>query len=202
MRHGHVENPRDILYGRMPGFRLSQLGIDQARAAARVLKNLKPSALYTSPLLRCRQTARYILEYHPGLRLRISNLITEVLTPYQGMPGAVIKCLRNDVYTGTPNGYEKPSDIVRRAQRFFNRVRRSYPGGTIVAVTHGDVIAFSILWARGYDLVPENRLHLGKVGIAGGYPVHGSITELTFLTDLPDERPRISCRTAHVQITS
>ncbi len=202
VRHGHVENPHNILYGRLPGFRLSQLGIAQARATARALKTLRPAALYTSPLLRCRQTARYIHDYHPGLHVHVSCSITEVLTAYQGVPADILDRRGGDIYTGAPPGCEQPHDIVRRARRFFNRLRRRYPGNIIIAVTHGDVIAFSALWARGFDLVPENRLCPEKTGIPGGYPAHASITEFAFFTDVPEERPRVSCRIAEGRITS
>jgi broad specificity phosphatase PhoE len=34
LRHGEVHNPDGVLYGRLPGFRLSDLGERQAQAAA------------------------------------------------------------------------------------------------------------------------------------------------------------------------
>jgi len=37
IRHGHVDNPKDVLYGRLPGFRLSDKGRQQARLAAAAL---------------------------------------------------------------------------------------------------------------------------------------------------------------------
>ena len=37
LRHGEVENPTKILYGRLPGFRLSPLGEQMAKAAAQAL---------------------------------------------------------------------------------------------------------------------------------------------------------------------
>jgi hypothetical protein len=37
LRHGEVENPDKILYGRLPGFRLSALGEQMAKAAAQAL---------------------------------------------------------------------------------------------------------------------------------------------------------------------
>ena len=37
LRHGEVYNPDRVLYGRLPGFRLSDLGIAQAKVAAEFL---------------------------------------------------------------------------------------------------------------------------------------------------------------------
>ena len=36
LRHGEVYNPDKILYGRLPGYRLSELGVQMAKAARRV----------------------------------------------------------------------------------------------------------------------------------------------------------------------
>ena len=60
MRHGEVHNPRAIFYGRMPRFRLSEAGRRQAEAAADYLAGAPLAAIYTSPLLRARQTAAII----------------------------------------------------------------------------------------------------------------------------------------------
>ncbi len=34
LRHGQVENPRNILYGRQPGWKLSERGHEMAKAVA------------------------------------------------------------------------------------------------------------------------------------------------------------------------
>ena len=50
MRHGHVHNPQNILYGRLPGFSLSEMGIGQAQAAGEWLADKPISAIYSSPM--------------------------------------------------------------------------------------------------------------------------------------------------------
>lgn len=57
VRHGTVDNPRDVFYGRLPGFVLSVEGDRQARAAAEALRHEPIAAIYTSPMRRARQTA-------------------------------------------------------------------------------------------------------------------------------------------------
>ena len=191
VRHGHVENPEDVLYGRLPGFRLSDRGVEQARCAAVFLGSVRLAALFSSPLLRCCQTAREILRLQPQLSLRLSRRIIEVRSAYEGCPARIIDRRRGDIYTGIPEGFEQPGDIVRRTKRFLRSIRRRYPGGTVAAVTHGDVIAFTVLWAQGFALTPANKLRLAQAGIADGYPAHASVTRLAYLTDSPDERPRV-----------
>lgn len=59
VRHGEVHNPDGILYGRIPHFHLSERGHQMAQAAASDLKSQrrKVTSVYTSPLLRTRESA-------------------------------------------------------------------------------------------------------------------------------------------------
>jgi broad specificity phosphatase PhoE len=60
LRHGEVENPTKVLYGRLPGFRLSELGEQMAKAAAQALAGHDVTYIASSPLERARQTAEPI----------------------------------------------------------------------------------------------------------------------------------------------
>ena len=126
IRHGEVHNPEKILYGRLPGFRLTARGMEQARAAGRLLGGKPLDAVYSSPLLRARQTAREILANRNALKLHISSLINEVCALYQGRPGAEIDALGGDVYTGAPACFEQPAEVVARTRRFIARMRRRH----------------------------------------------------------------------------
>jgi broad specificity phosphatase PhoE len=191
VRHGHVHNPQKILYGRLPRFRLSTRGVEEARAAGRFLNGTGLAALYCSPLLRARQTARQIQSFRPELPLRQSRYLVEIHTAYEGRPGAEVDALHGDVYTGAGPPYEQPADIVRRVLKFFAMARRRHPGGSLAAVTHGDVIVFAMLWARGFALTPRNKAQLQALGFTGGYPATGSLTEFVFRTDSARELPKI-----------
>ena len=57
LRHGEVHNPDKILYGRLPGYRLSELGVRMAKAAAQSLADRDVTYLVASPLERAQQTA-------------------------------------------------------------------------------------------------------------------------------------------------
>ena len=60
LRHGEVHNPDKILYGRLPRYKLSKEGIQAIKKVGQKLKNKKINHIYTSPLLRARQTAGII----------------------------------------------------------------------------------------------------------------------------------------------
>ncbi|MBC7763639.1 MAG: histidine phosphatase family protein, partial [Candidatus Saccharibacteria bacterium] len=57
VRHGEVYNPKGILYGRLPGYHLSELGQRMAAAAAGELAGHPITALYASPLQRAQESA-------------------------------------------------------------------------------------------------------------------------------------------------
>ena len=57
LRHGEVHNPGGVLYGRLPGYRLSELGVQMAKLAAESLAGHDVTHLVASPLERAQQTA-------------------------------------------------------------------------------------------------------------------------------------------------
>ncbi|MDT7721991.1 MAG: hypothetical protein QOE94_3002, partial [Mycobacterium sp.] len=57
VRHGEVYNPEGVLYGRLPGFSLSDKGIQQAQAVAESLADRDIVAVIASPLQRAQETA-------------------------------------------------------------------------------------------------------------------------------------------------
>lgn len=192
VRHGRVQNPSHIFYGRLPGFSLSKKGRLEAAGAALALKNFKIEKLFSSPMLRCRQSAIEICHYHPRLELRQSRLITEVHTPFQGQPSKAVRLRGGDVYTGIGPEYERPEDILKRVQKFISRTRRTFSGKHVVAVTHGDVILFMVLWAGNFAATPKNKKKFKTLGILEEYPATSSITTFSYTSDLKDERPSIA----------
>jgi len=192
VRHASVHNSSNIFYGRLPGFSISKRGGLEAARTARALKDLIIEEIYSSPLLRCRQTAIEILNYHPHLKLRQSSLITEVLTPFQGKSSEMVDLRAGDVYTGVDSKYEQPEDILFRVQKFLSRTRRTCSGKHIVAVTHGDVILFMMLWASHFSTTPLNKKRFTNLGVLKEYPAVSSITTFSYSTDRKDERPSIT----------
>ena len=57
MRHGEVHNPAGVLYGRLAGYHLSELGEQMAERVADSLKDHDITHLVASPLERAQQTA-------------------------------------------------------------------------------------------------------------------------------------------------
>ncbi|MGH3779865.1 MAG: histidine phosphatase family protein, partial [Pseudonocardiaceae bacterium] len=83
LRHGEVHNPQGILYGRLPGFRLSDVGVGQAGKVAAHLADRDVVHVVASPLLRAQQTAESIAARH-GLELVTDDGLIEAANVFEG----------------------------------------------------------------------------------------------------------------------
>ncbi len=178
VRHGEVHNPGAIFYGRLPRFRLSDEGRAQAAAAARDLSAEHLAAIYTSPLLRARQTGAIIAGAHPGVPIRRTSEILEIRSRRQGELVAALEADRWNFYE--PPKYdddETMAEIAARIERFAQAVAQRHPGQAVVAVTHGDVVAIARARFGGLPLILDS--------IRGVYyPATASILRVTLGPDL------------------
>ncbi len=184
MRHGQVHNPTDVLYGRMPGFMLSDAGVQQARAAGKWLAKQAISAIYSSPMERARQTAAIVASYHHEREPRVDQRLIEVATPYEGRPIAELAAMGWDLYTGNQAPYEIPQRVLDRVLDFFEYAREAHRGEAIVAVGHGDVLVFPWLHAHGYRPEALMKDKLMNYQLPVEYPATASIMTFSF-----DESP-------------
>ena len=83
LRHGEVHNPEGVLYGRLPGYVLSDLGHQMAQRAAEALAEADLAAVIASPMQRAQQTAQPVADVH-GLPIQIEPLIVEADNVFEG----------------------------------------------------------------------------------------------------------------------
>jgi len=88
VRHGEVDNPTHILYGRIPGYHLSDAGRVMAKAAADFLAGRDVTLLKSSPLERAIETAEPIAA-ELGLTIQIDDRLIEPWNHFEGMRFAV-----------------------------------------------------------------------------------------------------------------
>src|SRR5581483_6096055 len=118
VRHGNVHNPRNLIYGRLPRMRLSQKGIEDVERTAHYLADLPIAAIYTSPLLRARQTAA-IIARHCGAPVHRNASLAEVHTSWQGESNAAVREIKGFSYYDPlkAEGDETILDVFTRMDR-------------------------------------------------------------------------------------
>jgi broad specificity phosphatase PhoE len=84
LRHGEVENPAGIIYGRLPNYHLSANGRAMASAAADYFAGRPVAALFCSPLERAQETARPVAE-RLGLDIVTDDRLIESWNHFEGM---------------------------------------------------------------------------------------------------------------------
>jgi broad specificity phosphatase PhoE len=90
MRHGEVHNPDGVLYGRMDGFHLSDLGRRMAQKVADTIGDRDITQVWASPLERAQQTAAPVAAAR-GVEIRTEPRVIESTNKFQGKsfgPGA------------------------------------------------------------------------------------------------------------------
>ena len=83
VRHGEVFNPTKVLYGRIPGFGLSELGHRMAEAAAASLEGRPVTRLYASPLQRAQESAKPWAEQFK-LEINTDDRLIEPTNKFEG----------------------------------------------------------------------------------------------------------------------
>lgn len=178
VRHGEVQNPDGIFYGRMPRFALSEAGRRQAEATAARLTGYTLAAIYTSPLLRARQTAAIMQRAHPQIPVRVTRSLLEIRSQWQGEAIATLDARGWNFYEPPRHADDETIPaIFARVRRFARRVVARHPGATVAAVTHGDILRIA---RAGFAGEP-----LALASIRGGwYPAPASVLAVTLTPDL------------------
>ena len=83
IRHGEVENPKKILYGRQPGWRLSERGQAMAQVIGEWSKDIDLGALHVSPLQRAQETAAPISAAH-NIAITTDERLIEAANIFEG----------------------------------------------------------------------------------------------------------------------
>ncbi|MBI1378938.1 MAG: histidine phosphatase family protein [Frankiales bacterium] len=180
LRHGEVHNPTGVLYGRLPGFRLSELGEQMAERAAEALADRDVTVVVSSPLERAQQTAAPVAARH-GVRVTIDDRVLEATNVFEGQrvsvgdgvlrhPGTW-RHLWNPI---TPSWGEPYAEVAGRMRAAVTAARHAARGHEAVVVSHQLPIWIARLDAENRRFVHDPRRR--QCGLA-------SLTSLAFDDD-------------------
>ncbi len=163
LRHGEVHNPDHVLYGRLPGFRLSELGERQAVAAATWLARRDIAYLVASPLERAQQTAAPLATL-TGLDIATDERLIEAANRLEGRRVAGGKGLFSDpanwkffVNPLRPSWGEPYVEIAARVLAAARAARDRADGREAVCVSHQLPIVSARRSAEGRQLYHDPR---------------------------------------------
>ena len=162
VRHGEVENPEKLIYGRLPRFILSERGRSQVGKLAKYFRAIKLDAVYASPLLRSRQTAKCILTYQPKLKIHYSKKLLEIDNKiWEGIVWTkrdpkLVKKYRDTPAKIKTNGLESAIDLAKRMSEKINQIIKKHKGGKIAIFSHADSIRAATLHYESKNL---DQLH-------------------------------------------
>jgi probable phosphomutase (TIGR03848 family) len=180
VRHGRTTaNTSGVLAGRTRGVRLDETGAAQAARTAERLAVVPLVAIVTSPLERCRQTAKAILAAQEGSPATATERgITEC--DYGSWQGKALRDLAKEPLWRTvqtqpsaaafPDG-ESMSAMQARSVSAVRRLDALYeaehgPGAVWVAVSHGDIIKSVLADALGMHLDLFQRLQVDPASVS------------------------------------
>ncbi len=171
-RHGRTTaNATGVLAGRSKGVHLDERGIEQARAAGERLAGLPLAAVVTSPLERCRETARAIAKLQPGSP-PVSTDKGLIECDYGSWTGRELKTLAKEPMWKTVQGHPSAAEFpdgetmaemsargVAAVRRWDAKVAAEHGQDAVwLAVSHGDVIKAILADALGIHLDAFQRI--------------------------------------------
>lgn len=144
LRHGEVENPDGILYGRQADWHLSVRGREMAEAVAKWTKGRDIAAVIASPLERAQETAQPIAALHK-LSVQTDSRLIEAANVFEGKKfgvgasrGALLKpsAWRHLWNPWRPSWGEPYQEQIKRMMAAINDARAQVNGREAVCVSH------------------------------------------------------------------
>lgn len=181
VRHGQVHNPEGVLYGRTPGFGLSDLGRQMAERLGERFADAPLVRLVSSPLQRAQETMAPIAARHPELEVHIDDRVIEAANVFEGrsfgkrneilLRPSSWWALRNPL---RPSWGEPYTSIVARMRAALSDAASHAIGGEVVILSHELPIWMARCWAEGRPLVHDPRRREARLASVTTFTYHGT----------------------------
>jgi probable phosphomutase (TIGR03848 family) len=172
IRHALTDVTGKRLSGSLPGFHLSAEGSNQAERLAERLAPIRLTAIYSSPLERCVQTAEAVAR---GRRLPVKALPDLDEVGYGDWSGrSLTQLARTSLWRRLQQapssvrfpGGETLSEVQGRAAAALERIAARSPRGVIAVVTHADVIRLLLAHYAGIHIDLFQRLTVSPASVS------------------------------------
>ena len=180
VRHGEVDNPRGVLYGRLPGFHLSGNGRAMAERLAEHFADVPLDRLVSSPLTRAQETIAPIAAGR-GLEVVLDERVIEASNKFEGQmfvrDSNALKdprnwwLLRNPMVPSWGEPYVQV--VARMHDAIHDAARQVGENGQALIVSHQLPIWIARLGAEGRRLVHDPRRRQCTVGSVTTFQFRG-----------------------------
>jgi probable phosphoglycerate mutase len=172
IRHAAIDGLGERIAGRMAGVALNAGGREQAARLARRLAGESIDAIYSSPQLRCTETAQTVAIVL-GLKVQIAEQLDEIdFGDWTGKSYEELKLLPewrafNALHSSIriPNG-ELLLEVQARVVGRMSRLCADHPGRTVALVSHGDPIRLALAHQLGMPIDFLMRFEIGPAAIS------------------------------------
>ncbi|MCE1255031.1 MAG: histidine phosphatase family protein [Anaerolineae bacterium] len=185
VRHGQTNWNVEKRYQGQSDIPLNAKGIEEASLLGRNIEHERFAAIYSSDLIRARQTAEILAKE----RNMLVNTDVRLREFFHGRwEGRVVNDVRADYADQNdeefkltqlrPPGGERIFDLANRFQAALNDITLLFPGEKVLVVTHGLAIATLVCMKNGlpfnevYSQIPRNARELIMPWNAGDF-LHG-----------------------------
>jgi probable phosphomutase (TIGR03848 family) len=171
VRHALTDVTGKRLSGSLPGFHLSAEGREQAERLGERLRPIRLTAIYSSPLERCVETAEALAR---GRNLQIRRLPDLDEVGYGQWSGrSLAQLARTSLWKRLQQapssvrfpGGETLSEVQGRTAAALEGIASRSPRGVIAVVTHADVIRLLVAHFAGIHIDLFQRLTVSPVSV-------------------------------------
>jgi broad specificity phosphatase PhoE len=186
VRHGEVDNPAGLLYGRLPDYHLSELGIQMAERVADYFRERDVGHLVSSPLERAQETAEPVAEAL-GLSVVIDDRVIEAANYLEGLRlsfGGALRYPKNWLHFRNPlkpSWGEAYKDVLARIRSAMRDAANAALGHEAVIVTHQLPIWVARSNAEGRRMVHDPRKRQCTLGSVTAFTyIDGHVTSVSY----------------------
>ncbi len=153
---------------------LTQRGKTQANTLSLRFKDENISAIFSSPLIRARETAEIIYKNHPNSEFILSDELRA------GDMGSCVNKKFGEVdWKNLPEGVESKTSLYNRSKSIIEKVKSDYSDKTVLFIAHGSINRALIRFLRKWDAEDERPIPQGNASI-NIFEVNDNYKELKF----------------------
>ena len=145
--------------------RINKEGEEQIKKAAEVLKNKKIDLIFSSDILRTKQTSR-IVSSAIKKKVIFDKRLRE--TNFGDFHGKSLKSYYNyfsnfeERFVKKPSGGESWNDLIKRLKSFIKEVEKKHKDKNILIISHGDPLRFLLKIIKKEDL--KKKIKIFRLG--------------------------------------